>query len=81
MKQEGVPERTVLRSFQEGLYSDTSNRSRRKPKENVLKASSKDGAFHVFMKGERMDLLKECALSFQVLLEYEYHFVIGRKGQ
>ena len=28
-----------------------------------------------------MDLLKECALSFQVLLEYEYHFVIGRKGQ
>ena len=33
------------------------------------------------MKGEVMDLLKECALSFQVLLEYEYHFVIGRKGQ
>lgn len=28
-----------------------------------------------------MDLLKECALSFQKLLEYEYHFVIGRKGQ
>ena len=28
-----------------------------------------------------MDLLKECALSFQVLLEYQYHFVIGRKGQ
>ena len=28
-----------------------------------------------------MDLLKKCALSFQKLLEYEYHFVIGRKGQ
>ena len=28
-----------------------------------------------------MDLLKRCALSFQVLLEYEYHFVIGRKGK
>ena len=28
-----------------------------------------------------MDLLKKCALSFHVLLEYEYHFVIGRKGQ
>lgn len=28
-----------------------------------------------------MDLLKKCALSFQKILEYEYHFVIGRKGQ
>ena len=28
-----------------------------------------------------MDLLKESALAFQRLLEYEYHFVIGRKGQ
>ncbi len=63
------------------MYSDTSNRSRRKPKENVLKASSEDGAFHVSTKGEVMDLLKKCTLSFQKLLEYEYHFVIGRKGQ
>lgn len=35
LKQEGVPERTVLRSFQEGLYSETSNRCRHQPKENV----------------------------------------------
>lgn len=28
-----------------------------------------------------MDILQECALAFQELLEYEYHFVIGRKGQ
>lgn len=28
-----------------------------------------------------MDLLKECAVAFQKLLQYEYHFVIGRKGQ
>lgn len=28
-----------------------------------------------------MDLLKECAYAFQKLLVYEYHFVIGRKGQ
>lgn len=37
LKQKGVPERTVLRSFQEGLYSKTSNRCRRQPKENVHK--------------------------------------------
>lgn len=28
-----------------------------------------------------MDILKESVLAFQTLLEYEYHFVIGRKGQ
>lgn len=28
-----------------------------------------------------MDLLRECAVAFQRLLGYEYHFVIGRKGQ
>lgn len=28
-----------------------------------------------------MDLLQECALVFQTLFAYEYHFVIGRKGQ
>lgn len=28
-----------------------------------------------------MDLLQECALAFQSLLVYEYHFLIGRKGQ
>ena len=28
-----------------------------------------------------MDLLQECALAFQSLLVYEYHFWIGRKGQ
>jgi len=28
-----------------------------------------------------MDLLRECAMAFQMLLGYEYHFVIGRKGQ
>ena len=28
-----------------------------------------------------MDLLCECALAFQKLLDYEYNFVIGRKGQ
>lgn len=37
LKQKGVPEHTVLRSFQEGLYSKTSNRCRRQPKENVHK--------------------------------------------
>ncbi len=37
LKQEGVPERTVLRSFQEGLYSENSNRCRHQPKENVHK--------------------------------------------
>lgn len=28
-----------------------------------------------------MDILQECAVAFQTLLSYEYHFVIGRKGQ
>ena len=28
-----------------------------------------------------MDLLQECANAFQKLLVYEYHFVVGRKGQ
>ena len=28
-----------------------------------------------------MDLLQECANAFQRLLVYEYHFIIGRKGQ
>ena len=28
-----------------------------------------------------MDLLRECAAAFQQLLVYEYHFVVGRKGQ
>jgi len=28
-----------------------------------------------------MDLLQECARGFQNLLVYEYHFVLGRKGQ
>lgn len=28
-----------------------------------------------------MNLLKGCAVAFQRLLGYEYHFVIGRKGQ
>ena len=28
-----------------------------------------------------MNLLQECAFAFQKLLMYEYHFVIGRKGQ
>lgn len=28
-----------------------------------------------------MDLLKGCAVAFQRLLGYEYHFVVGRKGQ
>lgn len=28
-----------------------------------------------------MELLKGCAVAFQRLLGYEYHFVIGRKGQ
>lgn len=28
-----------------------------------------------------MDLLRECAVAFQRLLGYEYHFVVGRKGQ
>ncbi len=28
-----------------------------------------------------MDILQKCALTFQTLLAYEYHFVIGRKGQ
>ena len=28
-----------------------------------------------------MDLLQECASAFQLLMEYEYHFVIGRKGK
>lgn len=28
-----------------------------------------------------MDLLQECALAFQSLLVYEYHFWIGRKGE
>lgn len=27
-----------------------------------------------------MDLIQECAYSFQILLNYEYHFWIGRKG-
>lgn len=27
-----------------------------------------------------MDLLQRCALAFQVLIAYEYHFIIGRKG-
>jgi hypothetical protein len=33
------------------------------------------------IEGKRMDILQECALAFQELLVYEYHFVIGRKGQ
>ena len=28
-----------------------------------------------------MDIIQECALAFEKLLIYEYHFVIGRKGQ
>ena len=28
-----------------------------------------------------MDLLQRCALAFQVLIAYEYHFIIGRKGK
>lgn len=28
-----------------------------------------------------MDLLQQCALAFQQLLPYEYHFTIGRKGK
>jgi hypothetical protein len=28
-----------------------------------------------------MDDLQKCALAFQKLLNYEYHFVVGRKGQ
>ena len=28
-----------------------------------------------------MDILQACALAFQGLLAYEYHFVIGRKGK
>lgn len=28
-----------------------------------------------------MDLLKRCATAFQALLNYEYHFIIGRKGK
>jgi hypothetical protein len=28
-----------------------------------------------------MDILKNCALSFQKLIGYKYHFVIGRKEQ
>ena len=27
-----------------------------------------------------MDLVQKCALAFRVLLMYEYHYVIGRKG-
>lgn len=27
-----------------------------------------------------MDLLKKCAMTFQKILVYQYHFVIGRKG-
>lgn len=28
-----------------------------------------------------MDILQKCAFAFQKLLDYEYHFVIGRKGK
>lgn len=28
-----------------------------------------------------MDKLQLCAKAFQKLLEYEYHFIIGRKGK
>ena len=28
-----------------------------------------------------MGSIQECAMSFQTLLNYEYHFIIGRKGQ
>lgn len=27
-----------------------------------------------------MDLLKKCALNFEKILAYQYHFVVGRKG-
>lgn len=28
-----------------------------------------------------MDLLKKCAIGFNLLLRYKYHFVLGRKGK
>jgi hypothetical protein len=27
-----------------------------------------------------VDLIQKCAMGFQALLNYEYHFIIGRKG-
>jgi len=28
-----------------------------------------------------VDLIQKCAIAFQALLKYEYHFIIGRKGK
>lgn len=87
MKHGSVPESLVVRSFREGLGSETSNRSRRKPKENAhtdkCERESRltpKAAFSFFL-GDSMDKLYECAKGFEKLLSKKYHIIIGRKGK
>lgn len=51
-----------------------------KPKENVLLSLIERWGLYN-LERNIVDLIQQCALAFQTLLAYEYHFVIGRKGK
>ena len=52
-----------------------------KPKENAPKDPLVRGLSFVGEDKLRMDSLQKCAKAFDQLTRYQYHFVIGRKGQ
>lgn len=69
-----------MRSFREGLCSETSSRSRHKPKENAQRPSCTVRTVF-FYGGFLMDGLLTCAKAFENLLPVKYHIIIGRKGK
>ncbi len=86
LKYSSVPDSLAIWSFQEGLCSETSNRSRqiaqwvfteRKCSEPLCTFKA---AFS-FRKEDKMDQLLRCAAAYHKLLDITYKIILGRKGQ
>lgn len=79
LKYRGVPESIAVWSFREGLCSETSNRlgSQRTKKKMLIQPLPEAGALVL----SELSQISNCAAVFARLLDYEYHFILGKKNK